>query len=216
MRRVLVISPHPDDESIGCGGTVRKHVEASDLVRVIFLTSGEKGGHGRSEQETARMREAEARTAADILGVGQLEFFRLPDGAVRATRSAIMRLRESLTDWKPRVIYVPHQGEMHADHRAAVRLLTRALRGINGYKPRILTYEIWTPLQQLGEIVDITAVVRVKRAAIRAYHSQCTVMDFAAAALGLNRYRGEMHSWPEGDYAEGFSEMHLRHGNGRS
>ena len=215
MSRVLVISPHPDDESIGCGGTVRKHVEANDQVRVVFLTSGEKGGHGRSEHETARLREHEAGTAADILGIREIEFFRLPDGAVRATRSAVLRLRESLTAWKPKVIYLPHGGEMHADHRAAVRLLKQALRGINGYEPRILAYEIWTPLQQLGEIVDITPFVRVKRAAIRAYRSQCAVMDFAAAALGLNRYRGEMHSWPEGDYAEVFSELHLRNGRGR-
>jgi LmbE family N-acetylglucosaminyl deacetylase len=126
-----------------------------------------------------------------------------------------LRLRESLATWKPKVIYLPHEGEMHADHRAAVRLLKRALQGVNGYTPRILTYEIWTPLQQLGEIVDITPFVRVKRAAIRAYRSQCAVMDFAAAALGLNRYRGEMHSWPEGDYAEVFRELHFSNGNGR-
>ena len=215
MSRVLVISPHPDDESIGCGGTVRKHVEANDSVRIIFLTSGEKGGHGRSEQETAHMREREARTAADILGIGEIEFFRLPDGAVRATSSAVLRLREVLTAWKPKVIYLPHEGEMHADHRAAVRLLKQALLGINGYKPRVLMYEIWTPLQQLGEIVDITPFARVKRAAIRAYRSQCAVMDFAAAALGLNRYRGEMHSWPGGDYAEVFCELRLKNGNSR-
>src|SRR5262245_21623782 len=216
MKRVLVISPHPDDESIGCGGTVRRHVEANDQVRVIFLTSGERGGHGRNEQETAQMREREARAAADILGIREIEFFRLPDGAVRATRPAVMRLRKSLAAWKPKVIYLPHEGEMHADHRAAVRLLKRALQGIAGYTPRILTYEIWTPLQQLGEIVDITPFVGVKRAAIRAYRSQCAVMDFAAAALGLNRYRGEMHSWPEGDFAEVFRELHLSNGNGQS
>src|SRR5262245_2164773 len=111
MRRVLVISPHPDDESIGCGGSMRKHVEEGDLARVVFLTSGEKGGHGRNEQETARIREREARTAAEILGIAEIDFFRLPDGAVRATRSAVMRLRKSLSDWKPKIIYLPHEGE---------------------------------------------------------------------------------------------------------
>jgi LmbE family N-acetylglucosaminyl deacetylase len=213
--RVLVISPHPDDESIGCGGALRKHVEAGDAVRAVFLTSGEKGGHGRSEQETARVREREAQAAADVLGIGEREFFRLPDGAVRATRAAVLRLRESLVNWKPEVIYLPHAAEMHVDHRAAARLLKQALSGLSRYHPRVLMYEIWTPLQEIGEIVDITPFVPVKRAAIRAHRSQCAVMDFAAAALGLNRYRGELHCWPGGEYAEAFCELHLENGSSK-
>jgi N-acetylglucosamine malate deacetylase 1 len=212
MMRVLVISPHPDDESIGCGGTVRKHVEEGDAVDAIFLTSGEKGGHGRSEQETIQIREQEARTASDLLGIGKLEFLHLPDGAVRATRQATVQLREFLVKWNPNLIYIPHVDEMHADHRAAVRLLKQALRGVNHDGTRVLMYEIWTPQQRIDEIVDITPYVDVKRAAIRAHRSQCAVMDFEAAAMGLNRYRGEMHSWPGGDYAEVFSELHLDNG----
>jgi len=50
MNRVMVISPHPDDESIGCGGTICRHVAAGDPVYIELLTSGEKGGHGLSEQ----------------------------------------------------------------------------------------------------------------------------------------------------------------------
>lgn len=215
MSRVLVISPHPDDESIGCGGTLRKHVAAGDLVRAVFLTSGEKGGHGRNEEETARQREQEARIAADVLGIGEIEFLRLPDGAVRATQTAVSRLRQSLINWKPQVIYLPHAEEAHTDHRAAVRLLKQALSELKRYAPRILMYEIWTPLQQLSEIVDITPFVPVKREAIRAHRSQCAVMDFVAAALGLNRYRGEMHCWPDGDYAEVFAELHLKTGSSR-
>ena len=46
MNRIMVISPHPDDESIGCGGTISKHVAEGDVVQVELLTSGEKGGHG--------------------------------------------------------------------------------------------------------------------------------------------------------------------------
>jgi LmbE family N-acetylglucosaminyl deacetylase len=61
MSRVLVISPHPDDEAIGCGGTLCEHIAQGDQVRVFFLTSGEKGGHGRGEAEFARVREAEAK-----------------------------------------------------------------------------------------------------------------------------------------------------------
>lgn len=213
---VLVISPHPDDESIGCGGTLRRHVAAGDTVLVVFLTSGEKGGHGLSEVETIRVRELEARLATQLLGIDQIEFFHLPDGAVRITRQAVSRLRQLLIDFHPQTVYVPHSKEMHTDHRAAVRLLKNALRGINGNGMRVLMYEIWTPLQRIDEIVDITPYLAIKRSAIRAHSSQCAVMDFEAAALGLNRYRGEMHSWPGGDYAEVFCELRLSKGNHES
>ena len=84
MSRILVLSPHPDDESIGCGGTLRRHVLGRDQVKVVFLTSGERGGHGRPPEETRQVREAEARAAGRILGVRRLEFWQQPDGAVRA------------------------------------------------------------------------------------------------------------------------------------
>lgn len=205
--RVLVISPHPDDESIGCGGTLRRHVESGDAVQAVFLTSGEKGGHGRSEQETIAIREQEARAAAEVLGLEDTHFFRLPDGSVRCTQNAISQLRDFVVHWAPQVVYVPHADEMHIDHRASFRLLKHVYRGWTGERPRIFLYEIWTPVQHMDEIIDITPYIATKRAAICVYRSQCAVMDFEAAALGLNRYRGEMHSWPGGDYAEVFGEL---------
>src|SRR5205807_1547507 len=93
MSRVLVISPHPDDEAIGCGGTLRQHVLQGDTVRVVFLTSGENGGHGMPPEETGRIREEEARAAAEILGISEVEFWREPDGAVRVTSRLTDRLR---------------------------------------------------------------------------------------------------------------------------
>ena len=99
MSRVLVISPHPDDEAIGCGGVLCEHVAHEDDVWVVFLTSGEKGGHGRSEEETARLREEEAQAAAAIMGYERLEFWRLPDGALQATGAVVERLRKTVTAW---------------------------------------------------------------------------------------------------------------------
>jgi LmbE family N-acetylglucosaminyl deacetylase len=208
-RRVMVLSPHPDDESIGCGGTIRKHVEEGNLVNVAFLTSGEKGGHGRRECDTIHTREREARTACSILGVDEVAFLHQPDGAVRRTSVAVEQVAARIAAWRPDLIYVPHDHEMHPDHRAAVRLLGKALEcpTPRQHRPRVLMFEVWTPLQRMDEIVDISPFVAVKRKAIRAYRSQCAVMDFDVAALALNRYRGEMHSWPGGDYAEVFAEL---------
>ena len=70
-------------------------------------------------------------------------------------------------------------------------------------------FEVWTPLQNLDEIVEISPYLDAKLAAIRAYKTQCEVVGFDEAIIGLNRYRGELHSWPEGNYAEVFAELKL-------
>lgn len=205
---VLVITPHPDDEAIGCGGTLLRHVEHGDRVSVIFLTSGEKGGHGRREEETARLREQEARQAAVLLGIDAFEFWHLPDGGVAVTEELVARVRERINSDEMQLIYVPHAGEMHADHQAAASLVGTAAKGLpTERRPEVRMYEVWTPLQEMDEIVDISSYMERKLAAVRAYASQCSVLRFDDAIAGLNRYRGEMHSWPGGDYAEVFLRM---------
>jgi N-acetylglucosamine malate deacetylase 1 len=209
MGRVLVISPHPDDDVIGCGGTLRRHVLGGDEVRVIYLTSGEEGGHGRPAEETARLREDEARQAAGMLGLQEVEFWRLRDGRCRAEQGLVDRLRRIITEWQPQRIYVPHDREMHPDHRAAARLVRRARTGAVGTDtaPQVAMYEVWTPIQQIDEVTDISAHMEEKLAAVCAHKTQCDVLRFDEAVRGLNRYRGEMHSWPGGDYAEIFTWM---------
>jgi N-acetylglucosamine malate deacetylase 1 len=204
MSRVLVISPHPDDESIGCGGTIRKHVLKGDTVHVIFLTSGEAGGHGRSAEETLQLREREARDAAGILGLATIEFWRLPDGRLKVAQPVLERLRHTIINLRPSLLYVTHDREMHRDHRAAVRIVDRTMSMLDENRPAVLMYEVWTPLQDIDHIEDISDVIENKIAAVRAYRTQCDAVRFDDAVLGLNRYRGEMHSWPGGPYAEIF------------
>jgi LmbE family N-acetylglucosaminyl deacetylase len=205
--RVLVLSPHPDDESIGCGGTLRNHAEQGASVRIIFLTSGERGGHGRSEKETIRVREKEARAAAKILGVQSVEFWREPDGLLSAGPDLIARLRGAILRWRPNIVYTTHRREMHPDHRAACRLVRDAVTNASCRVPpaSVLEFEVWTPLPRIDHVVDVSPHMQAKLAAIRAHRSQCAAMRFDEAAKALNRYRGEMHSWPGGDYAEVFS-----------
>ncbi len=210
MSRVLVISPHPDDETIGCGGTLARHAAEGDVSHVVFLTSGERGGHGLPAEETKPRRESEARLAAEILGIERVDFWRAKDGAVEAGRPLLERLNKTLKKWRPHIVYVPHVGEMHPDHRAAARLVRRAVYPAGTARkgtPEVRMFEVWTPLQTLDHVVDISPYIERKLAAVRSYASQCAVMCFDEAVRGLNRYRGEMHSWPGGDYAEVFAEM---------
>src|SRR6185503_11112899 len=107
----LVISPHPDDESIGCGGTLRRRIVGGAAVDVIFLTSGERGGHGRDTDETIRIREQEAEAAAAILGVRSITFWREPDGAVSASSQNIVRTYDAIANSNPSTILVTHDEE---------------------------------------------------------------------------------------------------------
>lgn len=204
---IFVISPHPDDESIGCGGAIHKHVAEGDSVTVIFLTSGEQGGHGVSPEATAVTREAEAERACGILGVQQFEFWRQPDGGLAVTESLIDRLAGILQ--KCDRVYVTHRDESHSDHRAAWNITVQAAKRVNFPMNQVLEYEVWTPLTSMSEIIDISPYLEVKLSAIRAHESQCRVLRFDEAMKGLARYRGEMHSWPGGDYAEVFSSGDL-------
>lgn len=203
-QRVLVFCPHPDDEAIGCGGTLRWHVEQADRVCAVFLTSGERGVPGQEARETGRARESEAKAAAALLGYRDLEFWREPDGSLRLTAALVRRAEQKLRTWKPTIIYAPHSREMHPDHRAAARLVRRAL-STTRLAAEVRWYEVWTPLPTIGHVQDITAQIERKLAAIRAHRSQCGIMRFDEAALGLARFRGEMHSWPGGPYAEVFA-----------
>lgn len=210
-KKILVMSPHPDDESIGCGGTIRKHIVDGDTVEVIFLTSGEHGGIGKAlENETVSLREEESKKAATILEITEIHFWREPDGNLEVTENNVGKLVEKIVEFSADIIYVPHENEEHPDHKAAAQIVKNALSLLPASiekQPTVLMYEVWTPIQKFEHIVDITPYVEVKRNAIAAYESQCAMVKFHEAILGLNRYRGEMHSWPGGDYAEIFQKL---------
>jgi len=198
---VLVVAAHPDDEAFGCGGSLCRDVAAGARVHEIALTSGEQGGHGI--EQAGQVREAEAREAAGILGLQAIEFWRQPDGRLRASRELVERLRQRLEQLRPETVYAPHERDDHPDHQAAARLVMRAARALRS-PPRLRMFEIWTPIEQIDEVIDITEHLERKVAAIRAYRSQGSVMRFDEAFTGLSRFRGEMHSWPGGDHAEVF------------
>jgi N-acetylglucosamine malate deacetylase 1 len=202
MKRVLVVGAHPDDEAVGCGGALRRHVLDGDQVSAVFLTSGEAGGHGIDRP--GETREREARAAAGILGIGELQFWRQPDGRLSARGELVRRLAALIASSRPGLVYAPHGGDDHSDHRAASRIVRRAL-AMTAPAVELRCFEIWSPLAQIELLVDISEVIEDKLRAIRAYRSQCAVMRFDDAFSGLARYRGEMHSWPGGPYAEAFS-----------
>jgi len=191
--KVLVIAPHPDDESIGCGGTLLKHAKAGDRVTAVYLTSGELGLKKLPQEKAWSIREKEARAAAKILRLADLLFLRGPDWYVADTIERLTSdLRTIFKRQKPQMIYLPHLGEWHPDHKAALPLVRAALNGAVIAPPALRAYEIWTPLSEFDHVEDISAVMPLKLKAVRAHRSQCKDLRYDRAVRGLNEYRGAM------------------------
>jgi LmbE family N-acetylglucosaminyl deacetylase len=190
---ILVIAPHPDDESIGCGGTLCCHTARGDRVAAVFLTSGELGLEHLRREEAWQVREGEAEAAAAVLGLADLTFLRRPDWFVGdGVDEVAALLRPILAREAPQSIYLPHDRKWHPDHRAALAVVRAALRDSGIPVPDLLTYEVWTPLSEYDQVKDITPEMARKLRAVRCYRSQLAGFRYDRAVRGLNQFRGAL------------------------
>jgi LmbE family N-acetylglucosaminyl deacetylase len=197
----LVIAPHPDDESIGCGGTIAKHVQAGNRVKVIFLTDGERGDERkRFGSDYVPMRKAAAADALAALGVATHEFWGYPDGALLESvpEIAAQALR-SLRDFPARLVYVTSPFEPHPDHRAAFEAIWSVRETMQA---ALVAYEVLTPLHP-NMLVDITDTIALKKNAIGSYHTELFYHDYLNTVVCLNRFRS-LTLAGESAYAEAF------------
>lgn len=203
---VLVVAPHPDDEAIGCGGSLLRHVDAGDRVHVVFATSGELSLEHLGRDEAWQIREKEARAAAQVLGVAQLSFWRLQDWHLDedvpelASRVADLVEREGAER-----VYAPHPGEWHPDHRAASAAVGQAAVRCGLSTWSVLGYEVWTPIAAFDVVEDVSVVMPRKLEAIGCYASQLSPIDYRRGAEGLNAYRGALAA--RSTYAEVFARV---------
>lgn len=202
-KKVLVLAPHPDDETIGCGGSVIRHTEAGDPVKIIFLTNGAKGDiSGKMKREAyIKWRREEAQKACDVLGVRDMEFWGYEDRSLAGSHGALRRLMDVIELFRPQLIYAPSPMEIHPDHRAASFLLSDAIRS-GGQEFQVAFYEIGQPVR-INRLVDITNVLEKRIEAISCYESQLKERPYQAVSVSLNRYRSITLPEPM-THAEGF------------
>jgi len=214
VQHVLIVAPHPDDDIIGCGGSIAKHCKAGNQVTIMYMTSGDAGGIQYSKEELAALREDEARKAANHLGVNNLIFLRLADGYVEFNRENLIRITCILREIKPDIVYIPHSQEANRDHRITHQLLLEACQRAGApFFPEcgtqlwgvatILGYEVWTPIQDVYYSEDISEFMEQKRAALQMHVSQLEYYRYDEAIKGFNRYRGIMTAGC--DYGECFT-----------
>jgi len=213
MKKIMVFAPHPDDDILGCGGSLAKHAQHGHEIITVYMTSGEAGSLTFSCDELAQLREDEARRAAQLLKVKETIFLCNPDGYLAYNRDNLVKIVGLLRTNQPDLIYLPHQLDGNEDHRVTYKLVLEACRrssgpwfqecgGIPWEVKTLLAYEIWTPLQVVPYAEDITPYIAQKLKALRLHASQLKDIQYDEAIGALNRYRGIMCG--KGQYCECF------------
>lgn len=210
--KVLVLAPHMDDETIGCGGTLALHAQRGAQITVVFLTDGRNGSsevaamygeeRERRQRELIEIRTSEARAALQKLGASRMVCLDAEDGALEKCDWAAEKLREVLSRLQPEIVYLPFYLEEHPDHRAASRVLLEAVAGTS-LQFQCMGYEVWTPLFP-NCLVRIDATVETKKQALKEYRSQLRQADYLHASIGLNAHRSAGLMNAHGGYAEAF------------
>ena len=186
--RILVFAPHPDDETIGMGGSLRILSENGKKIKVTVLTKGEKADpYTKDHQQYAEMRQKEALKAFEVLGVHDYVFLGFPD---RELQSNFVKVREESTrivrEFCPDTIYSPSPVELHPDHRVAAEFALTIKEEIPD--TRLVFYEITTPIRP-NVLVDITKTFRYKKSALKCYKSQLKITDYLKLIEALNTFR---------------------------
>ncbi|TRZ50666.1 methyltransferase domain-containing protein [bacterium] len=148
QKYVLVISPHPDDEIIGCGGTLIKMIKGGVKVVVLQVTDGSTASaliaSPESVRKTARLEEA--RVVAENLGLAELILWGESCTNLECNSRNVQRLVEILGRLNPKAIFVPFINDWHPDHILANKMLYEALRisAANLAEVNIFSYEVWS------------------------------------------------------------------------
>jgi LmbE family N-acetylglucosaminyl deacetylase len=207
--RVLLLAPHPDDDVIGAGGTCALHVEQGDSVHVIVAydgTEGDPDGH-HDPGEVRALREREARAGGAHLGFTEYEFLGYPEGHLPGPdelRAAAHALAGRVRALAPEIVYCPWIGEHHVDHHVLARA-TRLALALTGFRGAAWGYEVWTPLVPT-RIVDVSAVMPRKLAAIREHASQLAYLDIPTKGLAIAAQRA-MYLGPQAQHGEAFAPL---------
>ena len=190
-KRVLVLAPHPDDEIIGCGGSLALHTKAGDPVKVVFLTNGAKGDASGTvdREEYVELRQNEAVNACARVGVTDLEFWSYEDRSLAGSPGALLQMIDLLEGFRPELVYAPSPLEFHPDHRATSILFCDAVRSCEfDFDFDVAFYEVGQPLR-VNLLVDITEVLTLKMEAMDAYRSQLKERPYRDICQAMHRYR---------------------------
>ncbi|MBN1342017.1 MAG: PIG-L family deacetylase [Phycisphaerae bacterium] len=191
MSRILICSAHPDDETLGCGGTILLHRQAGDEVVWLIAT---QAWPPRWDAETVSHKEAEIAAVAGFYQFAEVVRLRLPASRLDelAFGDVLRPVSQTVADVRPDEVYTVHGGDVHGDHQVLAEAVWRSLKPFRDGKGvrRVLSYETLTSTDQAPPSAsafkptvyrDITSVIDRKIEAMQLYKS-----ELLAAPAGRN------------------------------
>jgi LmbE family N-acetylglucosaminyl deacetylase len=211
MRKtIIVFAPHPDDETLGCGGTIASRVCQGFHVKVAILTDGRNAfqeclgvNSNPTPRELAEIRRVEALNAIRILGVSDknVHFMGFEDGKLKNfIDDACARVSKLLIDFQPDEVYFPYRNDSNPDHKATNRIVRKAVKDVSSSVAKY-EYSIAMKYARIGPRlvalvnllrnrlvqVDITRFFAQKKKAISQYKSQVEIICSAQTRPVLGR-----------------------------
>ena len=185
MKKVLVVAAHPDDEVLGCGGTIAKLVDEKNKVKVIFLSDGESSRLKKVNNKKNRFRRACAVKAMKVLGVKNFSFNRFPDNEFDKVSllTITKKIEDEIKKFNPDTILTHHNSDLNIDHQITSRAVLTACRPrIRNKVKLILFFEIlssteWNITSKKTFFIpnwyeDITKYLNTKIKAIKCYKKE--------------------------------------------
>lgn len=187
---ILVVAAHPDDEVLGCGGTMARHVTEGDEVHVVIAGEGITSRAGPLEKRSVGALAEAARDANKIIGTASLELLGLPDNRMdtQPLLDLIQRIEPIFERLQPAAVYTHHAGDLNVDHRRVHQAVVTACRPLPGQAlTTLLFFEV--PSSTEWQSPGSAAVFMPNW-----YVDIGTTWEKKAAALAS--YAGEMRPWP--------------------
>lgn len=221
-KRIMVISPHHDDEVIGCGGSICLHKSLGNEITVVFFASGWSGIPWlNTKKEATAVIQKEAASAGKVLGVDKIIELNFQDRSFPNPESVMLSLISALREIRPNIVYLPNINDGDSEHRFVNSIAQEALWiSSSDYFPElgkkapaaelILGYEVWRPMEIYQLSVDITKFMSVKESAMAIYNSQLQQKNWCDAIRSLNRFRGVISG--KGEYVEVFQVIKVNPG----
>jgi LmbE family N-acetylglucosaminyl deacetylase len=211
-KRIVVFAPHPDDETLGCGGTIAKRLAEGYEVFVVAMTDGRNAfslifgiKNAPTPQEMKEIRRTEMLKALRILGVprSNILFFDFEDGKLLYhSKAAASKSLKILNEVRPVEIYFPHERDHNPDHQATNIIMKDCIRNI-AFSSHAYSYSLGQRFSRLGMLtsrmfdiiknnlvyVDVSQFLNQKEAAIKEYKSQITKINGVQNRAVVPNYR---------------------------